>query len=337
MPSRMAVYESSPEMEDDSGFVAGELFHLVAGNRARLLDARRTPVTVLEVDEATGSFSVLIEAFEDRGATWELGIEDVTRFQFPHDARLAASDVVTQLGMARTRFDRELAIDADPGANAATLHAIADEQEVAHRVLIDAGVLRGLDPLASYVERRRGEPQLMTVLESYLAQRGLLELDQEFGQAFVSNPHSGELVKAHAMVLAHLGLSPYRGKVLRTPVAMVTPWSYGLRRRHIIARLAFMRALARAWGLSAVELYRATAADGPLDVRPGTSFVSATFSADVAQAHFAGGPATVAAAIWRQRAPADRLFMTFIETAAHNERYLEAEAVLIADPDNQAF
>lgn len=333
----MAVYESSPEMEDDSGFVAGELAHLLAGNRGRLLDARRTPVTVVDVDGARGSFSVLIEAFEDRGARWELGLEEVARFQFPHDAPVAEPEAVADLRVARMRFDRELAIDADPGARVTTLEAIAAEEKIARDFIVGARVLGGLDPLNNYIERRRGEPQLGTVLESYLDQRGLLELDQAFAQAFVSNPNSGELVKGHAMVLAHLGLCPYRGKLLRDPETMRAPWSYSTRRRHIIARLAFMRALAAAWGLPAVELYRGTAADGPVEIRRGGSFVSATFSAEIAQAHFQGGPSTMAAAIWRQRIPVDRLFTTFLETAAHNERFLEAEAVLIGDPDSQAF
>ena len=34
----------------------------------------------------------------------------------------------------------------------------------------------------------------------------------------------------------------------------------------------------------------------------------------------------------RQRVPVSRLFMTFLETAAMNDRYREAEAVLIGDP-----
>ena len=333
----MAVYQSSPEMEDDSGFVAGTLAHLLAGNRARLLDARRTPVTVVDVDSARGSFSVLIEAFEDRGARWELGLEELARFQFPRDAPVATPDAVADLRRANMRFVRELAIDADPGARATTLEAIGAEEEIARVFLLGAGVLRGLDPLNNYIERRRGEPQLGTVLESHLAQRGLLELDQAFAQTFVSNPHSGELVKGHAMVLADLGLCPYRGQLLRDPEALRAPWSYSARRLHIITRLAFMRALAAAWGLPVVELYRATAADRPLEPRRGASFVSATFSGQVAEAHFQGGPSTVAAAIWRQRIPVGRLFMTFLETAALNERFLEAEAVLIGDPDSPAF
>jgi hypothetical protein len=333
----MAVYESNPTLEDDSGFVAGALEHLVAGNRARLLDPRRTPVTVLEVEAARGSFSVQVDAFEDRGARWELGLEEVGRFQFPRDSATASPALVADLRIARDRFDRQVRIQADPMARALTAQAIRGQQREAHDFIVNSGVLRGLDPLEKYSARRRGEPQLMTVLETYLEQRGLLELDQAFAGAFVSNPRSGELVKAHALVLAEIGLCPYRGRPLRDPEALRTPWSYGVRRRHIITRLGFMRALVAAWGLGKVDLYRGTAADRPLELQRGDSFVSATFSAEVAEEHFQGGASTVAAAKWRQRIQVDRLFMTFLDTAVHNKRFLEAEAVLIGDPDSATF
>jgi len=65
--------------------------------------------------------------------------------------------------------------------------------------------------------------------------------------------------------------------------------------------------------------------------------VSATFSREVAEAHFAGGPRTQVAVMWRQAVPPARMFMTFLETAAMNARYREAEAILLAEPANRAF
>ena len=62
------VYQFDEAMADDSGFEPGELGHVVAGNAGRLLDPRRTPVTVRELRLATGTFVVRIEGFEDRGA-----------------------------------------------------------------------------------------------------------------------------------------------------------------------------------------------------------------------------------------------------------------------------
>ena len=35
-----------------------------------------------------------------------------------------------------------------------------------------------------------------------------------------------------------------------------------------------------------------------------------------------------------RQVPVDRLFMTYLETAAMSDRFLEAEAVLLAGPDD---
>ena len=86
-----------------------------------------------------------------------------------------------------------------------------------------------------------------------------------------------------------------------------------------------------------LTLYRAAAVDGPLPIRDPTSFMSCTFSEQVAAAHFTGGPTTQTAVMWRQVLDPARLLMTFLETAGMNDRFSEAEAVLIADPTNLAF
>jgi hypothetical protein len=92
------IYESDPEAAPDSEFVPGELALLVAGNRGRLLDGRRTPVTVTAVRPATGDFEIEVGAFEDAGARWLLPLQDVGRFQFARDA---AREVAAQLGDTR--------------------------------------------------------------------------------------------------------------------------------------------------------------------------------------------------------------------------------------------
>jgi hypothetical protein len=70
---------------------------------------------------------------------------------------------------------------------------------------------------------------------------------------------------------------------------------------------------------------------------PRASFVSATFSVDVAREHFLGGPDTRTAVLWRRRVPIDRLLMTFVETRALNGRFKEAEAVLLAEPGSESL
>jgi hypothetical protein len=162
-------------------------------------------------------------------------------------------------------------------------------------------------------------------------------MDGHFARVFVSNPASGEVVKGHAIVLAELGLCPYGGKVVRDPDLFAGPWSKARRAEHLLARMAFTQELWFRVGAADLPLYRAAATDGPLPERRPASFVSATFSREVAEAHFTGGPATRVAVLWRQSVPLDRLLMTFLETEAMNLAFKEAEAVVIGDPGNRAF
>jgi hypothetical protein len=79
-PSQADIYASSPDAEPDSLYKPGAIGHLVVGNRGRLLDARRTPVAITGVDDASGLFDVEILAFEDAGAQWRVPFEEVSRF-----------------------------------------------------------------------------------------------------------------------------------------------------------------------------------------------------------------------------------------------------------------
>jgi hypothetical protein len=153
----------------------------------------------------------------------------------------------------------------------------------------------------------------------------------------VTNPRAGELVKGHAIVAAELGLCPYHGKAPRDPELFAGALSRARREEHLLARLAFTQELIELISARNLDLYRAASTEGAFRAQPRPTFVSATFSATVAEAHFKGGPMTRAAVLWRQRLPAQRTLMTFLETAALNERFREAEAVLLADPSNQAF
>ena len=326
-----AIYASDPDPAPDSDFAPGELRHLVTGNRGRLLDARRTPITVTAIRPAIGAFELEVGAFEDAGARWELALEEIGRFQFARGGAVAPPDVVAELESALRRFDRELVIEPDPAAREETLRRI-DRARVEMR----------LDPpmpvdVPARVHERAGDPELFALLDGLVADRDVADLEQRFADAFVSNPRSGEFVKGHAIVLAELGLCPYRGKVVRDPGVFEGAGRKERRAEHLVARLAFTYELWSTVGDETVTLYRGAAVDGPLPERSSSSFVSATFSHDVAAAHFEGGPTTRTAVLWRQRVPVARLLMTFLETRAMNGRFREAEALLVGDPANRAF
>jgi hypothetical protein len=299
------IYEHDADAAPDAEFAPGRLAHLVAGNRGRLLDPRRTPVTITGLSLARGSFAVRVDAFEDTGAVWEIPFEDVGRFQF---ALAAAETEVEALEAAVARLDRPLRIEgADP---AAALARIAEEREAAREWLGPRP-----DP-APYIARRAGEPALYEALAAFMESRGVADLERAFAERFVSNPRSGELVKGHAIVLAELGLCPFEGKVVRDAALFDGAGSRERRATHLLARLAFVQAL---WD-APVTLFR-----GGADP-PAGSFVSATFSRAVAEANLDGRPGAV---LWRGAVAPDRLFMTFMETEAMNVRYREAEAVVL--------
>jgi hypothetical protein len=325
------IYASDPNSAPDSEFRSGELRYLVVGNRGRLLDARRTPIMVMAIDPVRGSFEVEIGAFEDAGARWDLPLEDVARFQFARRCSVAADDLVSELERARRQFDRDLIVGCDAGARSRTVDRIEHERgRIRHRL---ASV--GPVDVAACVRARSGEDRLFDLLDEVIGERGLADLEHRFASTFVSNPGSGEFVKAHAIVLAELGLCPYCGRIVRDPSAFEGLLSKERRAEHLITRLAFTQEL---WSRDElITLYRGAAVEGPLPEPAWSSFVSATFSREVATAHFEGGPTTRTAVLWRQLVPITRVFMTFLETREMNRRFNEAEAVLIGDSGNRAF
>ena len=217
------IYESDPQAAPDSEFVPGELALLVAGNRGRLLDARRTPVTVTAVRPATGDFEIEIGAFEDAGARWVLPLQDVGRFQFARDA---ARDGAAELEQAAARCDRMLEIACDEDARAATMRRLRDERAATAAWLRERLPVVDVD---ACVERREGEPSLYALLDARLGE--LAALDRAFAAAFVSNPGSASWSRATRSSWPSLGCArtgarssatPPRSRTCRRSVARTT-------------------------------------------------------------------------------------------------------------------
>ncbi len=330
MGTSKPIHESTPDQAPDSSFVLGELHHLVPGNAGRMLDTRRTPVAIRAVDVDLGTFEVEVLAFEDRGARWLIEAERVCHFQFELDARRADAATLTAFAAAVDRFSRSLAIPVDPRARARTQARLREEERAAAVILGDA-------PLRIDVNGRVGDAFVQRLLADHMAARAMTDMERMFAERYVSNPSSGEMVKGHEIVIARLGLVPYRGKVVRDPDLFAGAWSEERRADHVVARLGFVRAMLRAAGQDRLWLYRGLTSEGPLRVPPPRTFVSATFDRAVAESIADRGPATVVSVLIGQLIPADRVFMTFIETAQLNRTYQEAEAILLAARRNRAF
>ena len=163
------------------------------------------------------------------------------------------------------------------------------------------------------------------------------EIEDAFARQFVSNPRSGELVKGHRMVIAELGLVPFEGKVVRDPELFDEPWSRERRAEHVLARLSFVFAVFTGLGHRHLDLYRGLSTEEPLRPARNDTFVSATFSREVAQSHFDCGSPRATRVLSRQAVAVERVFMTYFETAHMNEQFKEAEAVLLFEKQNLVF
>lgn len=328
-----SIYQSDPDAAPDSEFLPGELRYLVAGNRGRLLDPRRTPVRVTAVSPQTGFFEVEIDAFEDAGARWLIPLESVASYQFAVGGATAGRAALRELRDAAARCDVQITVTGGQRARDYTQRHLREECARAGGWLAGHGAPAPFDP-EPFIADRSGWPAAQDWLAGYLASRDLAGLEEQIAPAYVSNPWAGDAVLGHLIVMAELGLGALTARAPRDPGIFEGAWSRSRRAGHILARMGFTRAL---WSLARDEvmLYRGMAvqarpetADSP--ARRNSPLISASFSRQIAESHFRA-PDAAGAALYRQRLVPERLFMTFLETAAMNRQFREAEAVLLTD------
>ena len=327
-----SIYQLDPGQAPDSQFLHGDLCHLVAGNRGRLLDLRRTPVHVTSVSPENGFFEVEIDAFEDAGARWLVPLESVASYQFAPGGGTASGAALEALREAAARCDVQISVTGGPAARDRTHAHLRAECSRAGDWLTSQGAPASFDP-RPFIDEASGWPAAQGWLGGYLASRDLAAIEERITPAYVSNPWAGDLVLGHLIVLAELGLGTLTARAPRDPRIFEGDWSRRRRAEHILARMGFARAL---WSRAdrEVTLYRGMGlqdrpetADSP--ARRTTLLISASLSRQVAESHFSS-PGAAASVLYRQRLAPERLFMTFLETSAMTRQFREAEAVLLA-------
>ena len=339
----MSIYARHDDPAPDADFEPGCLEHLVPGNTGRLLDERRTPVSVAAVRAGQGRFELRLEDFEDAGAVWLVDLEDVAHYQFARgEARLGAAEVAA-LEAAVARFAGRLQVPADPAARAGSRAAVMAETLRAGAWLDGhSDFLRSDAPLPD-PEEREGVPQLYAETRAWFAACGLDDIEQAFAEVWVSNPRSGDVVRGHRVILAELGLAGFDGRAPRDPQAFAGGFSRTRRAAHVLARLGWVAALFARLEAHGGDrwrhgrLHRGHSGPGPLRPPAARGFLAASFSLEVARSHHdMAGPGAHRRLVSRPL-PRERRFMTCLETEALNGRYREAEAVLLAAPDDPWF
>lgn len=329
----MSIYQSDSERAPDEDYEPGVLDHLVVGNQGRQLDWRRTPMSVVAVRPDVGFFTMRIDGFEDVGATWDLPFENVHHYQFENGSSRAPAEQVSGFHAAIERFDRPLEVPSDPSRTDDTNRRIGDESVAADHWLAANSSFLAADARLPDPDDRVGIDLLYDDIETYLGHRGVADIEATFSRQFVSNPYAGEVVKGHRIVVAELGLVPYVGTVLRDPATFEGDWTRERRAEHVCARLGFVRALFRHLDLPHITLYRGFTAHDEIEAPRNHTFVSASFSPAVARSHL-HDPTGV---LHDQAVPVERVFMTYLETRAMNQMFLEAEAILLFDAGNERF
>lgn len=330
------MYERDPNMAPDTEFTPGELSLLCVGNEGRMLDPRRTPIRVIDMHPRIGMFELEVTAFEDRGARWLVPFEDVGKFQFAKAAGRADTSTLVRYEDAVARFDRTMTVAVDKDVAAITTARIAEQTEDAAAWLEEHSAFFGEGGVLP-IDQLEGDPLLHDDLIRYLESRGVADIEDAVTETYVSNPHSGEVIKGHRIVLAELGLVPYRGKTVRDQKTFDGAWSRRRRADHIVARLGFVRACFARAGLRRAVLYRSLSFEDVSRGRNDGTFVSSTFSRKLAESWLDTDGSRFSVIMMRQPVPIERVFMTYLETAAMNRRFKEAEAVLLADEANPLF
>jgi hypothetical protein len=329
-------FQTDPHRSPDSEFEPGERHHLCMGNEGRLLDFRRTPVRIESLCDETGLATIQILAFEDKGALWDLPYEDVGKYQFRKGCSKASAEALERIQEAVTRLDHDVDIPSDLSRREQTLKALSQEREWAKAWLVDHS--RFFQSGSSLPEgEAEGSPLLYADTKAYMAQRKLDDVEALFARQYASHMLN-EAVKAHRIAIAQCGLAPYKGKKLRDPSQTSDALSLERRATHVIVRMGFVQAIFERCGRESIVLYRMESCEGPLRARrSGAALVSASFRMDIVQEMSGWADPKRTVAIYRQAVPIERVLMTYLETEAMNHPYREAEAVLVADPNNMAF
>ena len=330
------MYQKDPDAAPDSDFTPGELSLLVSGNTGRLLDPRRTPIGLVAIEPEIAVFELEVTAFEDQGARWRLPFEDVVKFQFANGSDRLRSETLELYEQAVSRYDRPLSIPADAGAAATTLDRIAERVDDADKWLRQKSRFFAAERSLP-TDAREGDPRLQSDMDRFLDSFDLVDLERELTETYVSNPHSGEVLKGHRIVIAEMGLAPFEGKIVRDPSILAGSRDRTRRREHILARLGFVRAMFGLAGVEHVVLYRSMSFEGAPRGRNDETFVSTTFCREIATTWFDSDVDRRSVIMMRQPVPVERVFMTYLETAAMNRHFREAEAVLLLDPDSALF
>ena len=309
------------------------LANLPLGATLWMRDPRNTPVKITALSEHTASVTVEVLDFEDTGAHWTLPVWQSHKFLCDPATPTLPQSTQDALTAASHRLNHRLKVPTKAAQSAGTEAQLSKLTAQAHDWLTKAG---HRPDAALYPETFTAftDPD---ALSTWLTHHDVQHIETDVATQYISNPHAGETIKAHRLALVDLGLCAFEGNILRDPAELSGAKSMAHRKRHILVRLAFLRAAFHALGITHIPLYRVIYSDAALTPPRPTGFVSSTFSQTVALRFLNDGQVKRHAALYWQYVPITRVFMTHLETPQMRTLYNEHEALLLSAPSGPLF
>ncbi len=332
----MSLHQFNPNSLPDSQFKIGSLKYLVAGNKSRLLDQRRTPGEIEKIFAEEGMFRWRINDFEDKGKYWDLPLESVDRMQFAQDVAETSNEQTKEFQVIIESLNKRLIIGIDEKKRVATLEKINFEKREIRKWLTTNSVFFKSGESFN-LESASGSISLADDLIKYMTSVGLGEQEQLTSETYVLNPSSGEWIKGLQITIAKLGLKQFVGSAPRTKNIFEGAGAVELRKRYVIQRFSFIQAMFELLGHTEIKLYRGMSSDGDWQTISERFFSSWSFSKKVAEAFASLEKESSAKHFYliKRTFPIEKLFMSYVETKAMNNQYEEVEAVIMHDSTDE--
>lgn len=326
----MDLHQSNKDKLPDTYFEKGTLYHIVSGNKGRVLDGRRTPGFIEKYDDESAMFIWRITDFEDKGKCWEVPAEEIGAYQFEKGSIRLSKNEVMDIEAKCKLFSEKLLINGLESEYKKTLKLVEKEKGKVNNWFLNKSEFVSLGKCQLDIQSHEGSQFLFNDLISYMEASGIHELETKTSNQYLLNPYSGEWIKGLRIVMAEMGLIDFNEKKPRTKNIFKGIGSKDNRKHYIVSRMAFIQSYFDLAGYRKVQLFRGMSTEGELFEKPKT-LISASFNPEVGKAFsdITMNEQVTFSYLIKFTYPIENLFMTFFETKAFNERYKEQEAVII--------
>lgn len=326
----MVLHQKNENKLPDSCYEKGTLNHIVAGNKGRVLDGRRTPGFIEKYDDESAMFIWRITDFEDKGKYWEVPAEEIVAYQFKKDSKKLTDNEVLEIESKCKLFSEKLVIYGSESEYKKTLELIKKEKDQTKSWFLNQSQFVRLGESQLDIQSNAGSQFLYNDLISYMDTCKVLDLERKTANQYVLNPYSGEWIKGLRIVMAEMGLIDFNEKKPRTKDIFKGIGCKEKRKQYIISRMAFIQSFFELSGYKEVQLFRGMSTEGPLFEKSKT-LISASFNPEVGKefSNIDRNEQITFSYLIKFTYPIENLFMTFFETESFNERYQEQEAVIL--------